>query len=830
MRKRKNKVVVMRLPRRSIMIATLFSGPAWSLAAAAEAQSAGAPAGATPIAAAWPHTVQVNGATVTVYEPQAIDWPNHATLSARAAIAIQPPGSAKTILGTIEISGTTTVDTANDLVYFAQPTLISSSFPALDTSQAYQLQTRISAFLAQMPVKIIPLNTVLLSLNETPVTAPAINNAPPTIYYSTQPASLLVFDGEPVLAPIGTTGLDYAVNTNWDVIQDKANGGAWYLLNNGSWLVAPAYSGPYEPAGPLPPAFSRIPDDADFGSIRKAVPGKPLAPGTVPVVFVSTKPAEIIVTAGAPTYQPVPGTALDAVTNTGAVLFLYKPTSTFYYLVSGRWFSSASLYGPWIFATPNLPPDFAQLSPDGAYGNLLAAVPGTAPAQAAVLKAQIPTQATLSRSTAKVSVTYAGAPNFVPIAGTTMLYATNTAYQVIDVSGLFYVCYQGAWFVSHAPTGPWALAASVPPVIYTIPPSSPVYNVTYVQVYGSTPAAVTYGFTAGYLLGFVTAGVLAYGTGYYYPPYVVPGRVPGYFPYPYSYAGNVHYNTATGAWASTGTVYGAYGRAATAGAAYNPTNGAYTRGAAVYGPNGGAGAWSRYNPSTGTYSHGSAAWNNGNLTSHASAWNPSTGRYGSTTQNANPYARWGSSTVGGPNGQVHTASASNARGSVGGFSASNGAYGTAVHGAGGNNAAVVHGSGGNVYAGADGNVYQHTSSGWSKYNNGSGSWQAVQPPSSGTARTTAQTNHPNYSASTAHSSYAGTSGYQRPNTSTYQRPNTSTYQRPNTSTYQHPSASSYQRPAMNGGGWGQLNRDQTARQYGGFNRGGYGGGMRRWGR
>jgi hypothetical protein len=35
-------------------------------------------------------------------------------------------------------------------------------------------------------------------------------------------------------------------------------------------------------------------------------------------------------------------------------------------------------------------------------------------------------------------------------------------------------------------------------------------------------------------------------------------------------------------------------------------------------------------------------------------------------------------------------------------------------------------SGGDVYAGADGNVYKHTSDGWSKYNDGS--WNPVQPP------------------------------------------------------------------------------------------------------
>ncbi|MCB8879721.1 hypothetical protein ACELLULO517_05710 [Acidisoma cellulosilytica] len=768
----------MKIDRRSFLGAAVIGLPAIALPGLTAA-AATPPPGAVPMAA-WPHQFTENGARVTIYEPQAIDWPNHATLSARAAIAITPIGRTTPIMGTIEFSGATEVDTDNNLVYFTNPTLISSSFPALDTSQAYTLQTRIAAFLTLMPPKIIPLNTVLLSLNEKPAAAgPPLNNNPPVIFYSAQPASLVVFDGEPTMAPIASTGLTYAVNTNWDVIQDQANGGAWYLLNNGIWLVAQAYTGPYQPAGPLPAAFSKIPNDANFGEIRRNVPGKPPTAGLVPIIFISTKPAEIIVTAGAPTFTPVPQTSLQAVTNSGAVLFRYTPTNSFYYLVSGRWFTASSLYGPWTFATPSLPPDFSRLSPDGTYGNLLASVPGTTAAQAAVLKAQVPTRATLPRSTTKVAVTYAGAPNFAPIPGTAMTYATNTAFQVIGTAGQYYCCYQGAWFVASAPTGPWMLATAVPAVIYTIPPSSPVYNVTYVQVYGSTTAAVTYGYTAGYMMGFITAGILAYGTGYYYPPYVAYGHVPVYYPYAYTYAGNVHYNTATGAWASTGTVYGAYGRTATAGYGYNPSTGTYARGAAVYGPYGGAAAGSRYNPSTGAYAHGSAVWGNGSASAHAYGYNPSTGMAGSTTQNANAYGRWGSSSVSGPNGSVNTASASNARGTAGAFNASNGAQGAAVHTNNGNNAGAVKTANGNVYAGSDGNVYQHNSSGWSKYN--SGSWQQMQKPT----QQSAQANH-----------------------STYQRPTTSSQN------------------------WGQLNRDQTARQYGGYNRGSYGGAgggtRRRW--
>ncbi len=680
----------------------------------------------------WPHTVSADGATVTVYQPQAISWPDQKRLTARAALAIVRQGSKQPIVGTIEVAFDTQVDTTTRTVSLSSPQLLSSHFPSLDTAQATQLQTRIAAALPAIATRQLPLAAVLGSLKQTPeVKNVALNNDPPVIFHSQGPASLVVFDGDPVLAPIGNSGISFAVNTNWQVFKDQ--GGTWYLLNNALWLSAPAATGPYKPTRTLPQGFRAVADDKSFADLRKVMPPRPPS-GPVPTIFVSTKPAEIIITAGPPQFVPIPGTALQYVKNTSSDLFLYPSTGRFYYLVSGRWFASSGLDGPWQFATPDLPPDFSLIPANSPKGHVLAAVPGTAAAQDAVLSAQLPQQGTLKRDSAKLNVVYAGTPSFKPIPETTLTYATNTSYQVIGAAGKYYACYQGAWFVAPAPTGPWVLADSVPPAIYAIPPSSPLYNVTYVQVYGATPTTVTYGFTAGYALGFITAGVLAYGTGHYYPPVVIPGRVPGYFPYPYWYAGGIAYNSATGTWARGGAVYGPY-YGARAGTAYNPATGAWAHGASVYGPYGGAGAFSAYNPSTGAWAHGSAAYGPYGGSAHAAAYNPSTGVGATTEQHANAYGRWGSSQVSGPNKTVDTASASGARGSAAAFSSSTGAQGAAVHGA-NNNAAVVKGSGGDVYAGADGNVYKHTDSGWQKYDNGS--WNNVQKPTQTPTRTTTQ--------------------------------------------------------------------------------------------
>jgi hypothetical protein len=677
--------------------------------------------------ASWPHTITEPGASVIVYQPQAVSWPDQKRLTARAAIAITPTGQAKPVLGTIEVSLATSTDVKAGIVALSDPTLLATHFPSLDTQQAAALQAKINSALPHLVTRPVPLDAVLLSLGRLPASEVAVNNDPPAILYATRPASLVVFDGAPVMAPVGKTGLSFAVNTNWDVFADN---GTWYLLNNGVWLSAPAATGPYTPTATLPAAFNALPDDANFAAVRKYVPPHAPPPSDqVPRIFVSMKPAEIIVIAGPPQFMPISGTGLLRVTNTANTLFFDPAQGRFYVLFSGRWFAAAGLDGPWSFATDKLPPDFSAIPVSSPEAAILSSIPGTVPAEEAVLKAEIPTTATLARAGTTPAIAYSGPPRFAPIPGTSILYAVNTASQVLKIGDKYYACEGGAWFVAAAPTGSWTLADSLPPAIATIPPSSALYDVTYVQVYSATPTTVTYGYTAGYLLGFVTAGVLVYGTGYYYPPVILPGPVPIFYPYPYTYAANVWYNPGTGAWARGGTVWGPYG-AASAGRYYNPATGGWAQGAAVYGPYGGAGAWSAYNPHTGTYAHGSAVWGGGSGTANAGFYNPRYGVSGTTNQNVDPYGRWGSSTVSGPNKTVSTQSRSNAQGTAGSFSSSTGAQGAGYHNrATGNSGAVVQGANGDVYAGRDGNVYQHTDSGWSKWNNGG--WTSVQPPPRG---------------------------------------------------------------------------------------------------
>src|SRR5262249_32276933 len=159
----------------------------------------------------------------------------------------------------------------------------------------------------------------------------------------------------------GNSGLKFAVNTNWEVYVDPAK--TWYLLNNGYWFAAPAAAGPYKPVSQLPPAFSKLPPDSNFADARKAMPPKTLPANQAPATFGSTRPAEIVVPEGPIQSAPTPGTALQYVKNTASDLFSDTGPGRFYYLISGRWFSSAGLDGPWTFASADLPPDFALIPP-----------------------------------------------------------------------------------------------------------------------------------------------------------------------------------------------------------------------------------------------------------------------------------------------------------------------------------------------------------------------------------------------------------------------------------------------------------------------------------
>ena len=175
---------------------------------------------------------------------------------------------------------------------------------------------------------------------------------------------------------------------------------------------------------------------------------------------------------------------------------------------------------------------------------MLASVPGTDAAAEAVLLAQIPQTARVNKKETKApEVAFQGDPEFAAIEKTTVQRAVNTDKDVFKVGDLFYMCYQGVWFVGKSATGPWEVASSVPEQIYQIPVSSPAHHVTYVTVEESDDDWVVYAAAAGYTGMMVAWGCTVWGSGWYYPPYYgYGGFYPYYYPHFPTYGYSAWYN------------------------------------------------------------------------------------------------------------------------------------------------------------------------------------------------------------------------------------------------------------------------------------------------
>lgn len=157
------------------------------------------------------------------------------------------------------------------------------------------------------------------------------------------------------------------MNTNWDVFLDPSSS-AYYLRDGAFWLSASHDTGPWTPVTQLPAAFNDLPHDQNFEAVKKHIPGIVIQQKNMPVIFVSAQPAEINLPQGPPTFSPIRGTQLLYVSDTDSDLFKDSRDGQYYYLTSGRWFRSGSLYGPWTLATPSLPQDFGHRSFDQGFG------------------------------------------------------------------------------------------------------------------------------------------------------------------------------------------------------------------------------------------------------------------------------------------------------------------------------------------------------------------------------------------------------------------------------------------------------------------------------
>jgi hypothetical protein len=204
------------------------------------AQATAAPSVGDRVDGGWPLGFETaTKARVVIYQPQIASWKDQKYMVAYAAAGYEAPGSARPVLGTFKVEAATSVSLEERLVKFSPVKLTETNFPTLSREQIQDLAASVEQGLPDEE-RIIALDRVLTNLDTSqivPRNVEGVKAEPPAIHYSTRPAILVNFDGDPIWSPIKDNDLKFAVNTNWDVFQIEATK-TIYLRHDKNWLKA----------------------------------------------------------------------------------------------------------------------------------------------------------------------------------------------------------------------------------------------------------------------------------------------------------------------------------------------------------------------------------------------------------------------------------------------------------------------------------------------------------------------------------------------------------------------------------------------------------------
>lgn len=633
----------------------------------------------------WPREFTTDTHTVVVYQPQVEEWTDYKKLRMRVALGVAEKGKEdddeSVRYGGLFAEADTDVDQESREVLLTNRQVTRVTFPGADDEE--KLVAILREALPDRQELVISLDRLVAAVAaaEQQAREATPSDEVPPIFFSTEPAVIMMFLGEPAFEPVGDTGLLFATNTNWDVFMTTGGTPAYYFRMDENWYTtSDARQGSWEPVARLPEAFGKLPKDENWEETVANIPGKP-AEGPMKV-FYSDQPAELAVSDGKPSLSPLVGANLLYVKNTEADLFFHTASARYYFLSAGRWFVSQSLGEGWAFAN-ELPDEFSRVPEDHDKGHVLAAVPGTPAAQEAVIMASIPETATVNRDELSLEVDYEGEPQFSEIPGSQgVQFALNSNFDVFLVNGKYYCCQQGVWFVAASPKGPWAVCDEVADEIYGIPEEHPKHNVTYVNVTNSTPETVTTSYTSGYTGSYIVRGAVWFGLGYW----LAKERYDDNYWY---WHRRYHCRPSWYGWGCRATWY----------------NGRYWRGSSRwYGPYGGAGRNAIYNPRTGGWARSGYAYGPRGSAYTRSAYNPYTNTFGKKTRVNTPYGSWSKGVVNRNGNWAKGGSYTNRRGTVGGATGSRGGSAVKVDKRFGGQGGAVKTPKGDVYLGKNGEI------------------------------------------------------------------------------------------------------------------------------
>ncbi len=482
---------------------------------------------------AWPREIILDSGTLTIYQPQ-MDVLEKDILTFRAAVSFKTSESSEPVFGAAWFESRVEIDRTERLVRMISLTVTDTRFP----EGSEHVKAEFDQVIREgMPNRVVSfsLDDLLTSLEAAEEQIAAANDLkmdPPDIIYRDHPALLIMLDGDPVLREIENSPYKAVINTPYPLIVDQAKNSYYLNAAKNVWYQANQATGPYRYLDSPPPDMVKMVDQSEMEDSDEVINAQ-----NAPEIVVSTEPAELIVTEGEATFEPLVDDLL-VVTNSASDIFMNVSQQKFYIVLSGRWYQSSSMKGSWVFIdSDQLPSVFQSIPADSDQADSRVYVAGTDEAREAVMDAQIPQTAAVKRGRVEIEVAYDGEPRFISIQDTSLAYAENTGSTVVKSGNQYFLVEDAVWYVSGSPAGPWDVAEKRPDEVDAIPPESPVYNVKYVYIYETTPEVVYVGYTPGYIGSYVYHTTIVYGTGWYYRPWVTP-----YFYYPQQATWGVHIN------------------------------------------------------------------------------------------------------------------------------------------------------------------------------------------------------------------------------------------------------------------------------------------------
>jgi hypothetical protein len=207
----------------------------------------------------------------------------------------------------------------------------------------------------------------------------------------------------------------------------------------------------------------------------------------VPQFVFSANPAVLVTIDGDPVWRPVAGTTFQRVINTRALL-LRDTTGTLYLRLFGGFVQAPAMAGPWT-ATAKVPKGMDDVAASLAKADVIdpldrppAAKEAAPPPKTAKKAPKTPPPPVVIVATRPTELVVTdGAPDWVGIDGTQLLYVRNTDANVFTdmTNRQTYILVSGRWFTGPGLNGPWQYVAGkdLPASFAQMPDDSPKENV-----------------------------------------------------------------------------------------------------------------------------------------------------------------------------------------------------------------------------------------------------------------------------------------------------------------------------------------------------------------